>query len=868
MGRKIVFNLLEGTGTALAPATGWLSIRPTNEYANGNFLVVATTTEERVRNGVVTFPDVQPTPDADPNTDKYPWAYIFTFRDSNGYSKSWNALVPAGTGDLQGSQLVQVVADDVHYNIMQGPPGPAGDGLYVYGAYPTFAALQEAQPNPKRGDSFLVGSKLYVWDGTSWGASADLQGAKGDKGDKGATGDRGATGLTGLKGNTGVTPNINAIANTGAPGSTAAVAQFGTPEAPVITFTIPRGDQGLQGVQGEKGDRGDTGLPGAGVPTGGTLGEVIFSTGDGTTNWDFPVNLVENATPTVRGIMSAYDKSKIDSFVSVKDFGAKGDGIADDSDAIMQALSGKGRAVFFPAGTYRITRTMYVNSNTEIYGAGRDLVKIKMSDTAPIDVWVFTNADRTNGNENIYIHDLTADWNAQRFGAGNPTASGGSNSSAICFGNVRNSAIRRVRAMGAGLHGIDITCASVAYPYTGDGSPNAAGPSRYVWVDECETFDFGDDGITTHHSEYLFISNSFSHSPRNRTNNNGIEIDDGSRHVFLTNNTTWNCYAGIEIKAHDTASAPSDVHIVGHMSVSDCRAYNWRHIGHHSGAEPISKTAFDITASNLVALYPSNRMGYQGDTSPRALCINAYQRVSVTNFTAIGDHTYDYGSQPASVVQYRSAGVSLNGFHSSGFTSASCDLAVGSATGPVFISGMMVRDSAPRALWLSATGTGYVSIRASHLMGTGTANGALYALDAGYKTLKSEWYAGEDVITSGYTAPIRFSNTNYQDMASYLRGASSLPGGTTSMKQLTGETSYYLSTTQFAGMGTDRPNGAVGAFVLENSPGTVNGLGIIQKITRISTGDTVQYRRYLDVNSASASTWRLVTETSIAYSTT
>ena len=315
MGRKIVFNLLEGTGTALAPANGWLSIRPTNEYANGNFLVVATTTEERVRNGMVTFPDVQPTPVMDPNSGKYPWAYIVRYRDDNGYSKSWNVLVPTGTGDLQGSQLVQVVPDGVHYNIMQGPAGPAGDGLHVYGAYPTFAALQAANPHPKRGDSFLVGSKLYVWDGTSWGASSDLQGAKGDKGDKGATGERGATGLTGEKGDTGVTPNINAIANTGAPGSTVVVAQSGTPEAPVLAFTIPRGDPGLQGPQGEKGDpgeKGDTGDIGAGVPIGGVENQVIASTGTGSSVWVNATDLpnVATATSVTDGDATTLDAAK------------------------------------------------------------------------------------------------------------------------------------------------------------------------------------------------------------------------------------------------------------------------------------------------------------------------------------------------------------------------------------------------------------------------------------------------------------------------------------------------------------------------------------------------------------------------------
>jgi len=58
--------------------------------------------------------------------------------------------------------------------------------------------------------------------------------------------------------------------------------------------------------------------------------------------------------------------------LNVKDFGAKGDGIADDTEAIKKALNEQGRLtqavpmfwtaafpeVVFPAGTYRITRTL------------------------------------------------------------------------------------------------------------------------------------------------------------------------------------------------------------------------------------------------------------------------------------------------------------------------------------------------------------------------------------------------------------------------------------------------------------------------------------------------------------------------------
>ena len=59
--------------------------------------------------------------------------------------------------------------------------------------------------------------------------------------------------------------------------------------------------------------------------------------------------------------------------VNVKSFGAKGDGVADDTKAIQKALDQGGRlgkSVFFQAGTYRITNPLRVKSFTTLIGIG------------------------------------------------------------------------------------------------------------------------------------------------------------------------------------------------------------------------------------------------------------------------------------------------------------------------------------------------------------------------------------------------------------------------------------------------------------------------------------------------------------------
>lgn len=54
-------------------------------------------------------------------------------------------------------------------------------------------------------------------------------------------------------------------------------------------------------------------------------------------------------------------------------FGAVGDGIADDTDAIQAALD-VGGDVYIPAGRYKITKTLFINSNTSVVGDGEGTV--------------------------------------------------------------------------------------------------------------------------------------------------------------------------------------------------------------------------------------------------------------------------------------------------------------------------------------------------------------------------------------------------------------------------------------------------------------------------------------------------------------
>jgi hypothetical protein len=79
-------------------------------------------------------------------------------------------------------------------------------------------------------------------------------------------------------------------------------------------------------------------------------------------------------------------QQKFDDVVSIRDFGAKGDGVTDDTVAINRALSELytrevnsevRRSLFFPAGTYKVTNTIKVPSYAKLYGEGAKSTTIK-----------------------------------------------------------------------------------------------------------------------------------------------------------------------------------------------------------------------------------------------------------------------------------------------------------------------------------------------------------------------------------------------------------------------------------------------------------------------------------------------------------
>lgn len=117
------------------------------------------------------------------------------------------------------------------------------------------------------------------------------------------------------------------------------------------------------------------------------------------------------------GAVATTVQTKLRQTLSVKDFGATGNGTSDDTAAIQNALNaGSGRSVYFPAGTYRISSSLVVKTKTTLMGDGMNKSILKLTSGASASVPLLRN-DVITGTANVYydtdleFYNLTFDGN-------------------------------------------------------------------------------------------------------------------------------------------------------------------------------------------------------------------------------------------------------------------------------------------------------------------------------------------------------------------------------------------------------------------------------------------------------------------------
>jgi len=160
--------------------------------------------------------------------------------------------------------------------------------------------------------------------------------------------------------------------------------------------------------------------------------------------------------PVKESIFFPKDESVLD---VRRDFGAKGDGVADDTEALQKGIEASSRGngkqskvLFIPNGTYRVTQTLVVKSSVGpwVYGESRDGVVIRLADG--ITDTNCTAVLRTHPHEK---GKTSADWFTRNFR--NLTIDVGNNPGVDgirWYGN-NTSILKNIRVIGRGKIGIN-----------------------------------------------------------------------------------------------------------------------------------------------------------------------------------------------------------------------------------------------------------------------------------------------------------------------------------------------------------------------------------------------------------------------------
>ena len=270
---------------------------------------------------------------------------------------------------------------------------------------------------------------------------------------------------------------------------------------------------------------------------------------------------------------------KLQESISVLDFGATGNGSTDDSGAIQNATNAAasaGKALFFPAGTYRLLNYVTLPSNAEWFGEIGSIIYLDPNMTLGASIGGAARALYANTASNIKISTLIF----------NSSSTGLTKSVSIALNAVTNLKIEdcvfqnfgnsTYYAQGLIIFGSNQVWIlnSKFYNNSGDGCALSSATTNY-FVSDCEFSNNGDWGLALviacnngSVTNNLFLNNastatgvdrcsyvSFTNNTMN-TNEHGVRVTqfavttDKSSHITIIGNNITNVgVAGISIES-------------------------------------------------------------------------------------------------------------------------------------------------------------------------------------------------------------------------------------------------------------------------------------------------------------------------------
>lgn len=123
-------------------------------------------------------------------------------------------------------------------------------------------------------------------------------------------------------------------------------------------------------------------------------------------------DLIKRTSDSV-GWVERSEKVAITDYINVKDFGAKGDMVADDTNAIKAAVaaaasySNRAAAVYFPGGFYNVSSTIELPSWVQLVGSGIETTQIRCINLNAGHIILLPNGTQYNGTRGMTVRYAT-----------------------------------------------------------------------------------------------------------------------------------------------------------------------------------------------------------------------------------------------------------------------------------------------------------------------------------------------------------------------------------------------------------------------------------------------------------------------------
>ena len=225
-------------------------------------------------------------------------------------------------------------------------------------------------------------------------------------------------------------------------------------------------------------------------------------------------------SPPFTGAVDTTVEAKLSESVSVKDFGAVGDGVTDDTDAIQAAINSSSSVIRIPAGDYKITDKngaygiLISATNKTIIGDGLEVASLIYTSSATNRPAISVTAS------DVHIKGIRIDGTANATKSAQTRA----NCNGITFTNASECSVRFCQIIG-GHYGLHF-----------DNDTGSYGSNDHNIAEGNILRDFQSTGFIAHRAQYLLVQGNDAKDCKN----DGFKIAEGTQHSRILGNTSRN----------------------------------------------------------------------------------------------------------------------------------------------------------------------------------------------------------------------------------------------------------------------------------------------------------------------------------------